>query len=257
MKTLYFTATGNCLYAAKKIGGELLSIPQMEKNGIYAINDDVVGIVAPIYAFDVPRPVRSYLEKAVINAKYVFTVMTYGKFPVAALTQMQKILEKKNIRLDYANEIKMVDNFLPLFEMSRELKIKNNAVIDAELDKIVHDIKEQKQYIKKKNAFLRFMSAKLSKAPDSAEKTAVQKGMVSPFIVNEKCNGCGTCRKACPMHNLAGSGKPEYQQSCEFCLACIHLCPQNAIHLKAEKSAARFRNPHITTAEIVQANNQT
>ena len=29
MKICYFTATGNCLYVAKQIGGELLSIPQL------------------------------------------------------------------------------------------------------------------------------------------------------------------------------------------------------------------------------------
>ena len=31
MKVCYFTATGNCLYVAKQIGGDLLSIPQLMK----------------------------------------------------------------------------------------------------------------------------------------------------------------------------------------------------------------------------------
>jgi flavodoxin len=30
MSIFYFTTTGNCLYIAKNIGGELLSIPQIE-----------------------------------------------------------------------------------------------------------------------------------------------------------------------------------------------------------------------------------
>ena len=38
MKTLYFTATGNSLYIAKSIGGELLSIPKMIKEGRYEIH---------------------------------------------------------------------------------------------------------------------------------------------------------------------------------------------------------------------------
>ena len=33
MKIFYFTATGNSLYVAKKVGGELYSIPQMIKEG--------------------------------------------------------------------------------------------------------------------------------------------------------------------------------------------------------------------------------
>ena len=31
MTVCYFTASGNCLYAAKRIGGTLLSIPQLMK----------------------------------------------------------------------------------------------------------------------------------------------------------------------------------------------------------------------------------
>ena len=49
MKTLYFSSTGNCLYVAKCLGGECLSIPKLIKQGIYEIKDDVVGIVFPVY----------------------------------------------------------------------------------------------------------------------------------------------------------------------------------------------------------------
>ncbi len=37
MKTLYFSSTGNCLYVAKCLGGECLSIPKLIKRGIYEI----------------------------------------------------------------------------------------------------------------------------------------------------------------------------------------------------------------------------
>jgi hypothetical protein len=35
----------------------------------------------------------------------------------------------------------------------------------------------------------------------------------------------------------------------------VHLCPQNALHLKNEKSGERWRNPDISLAEITRANN--
>lgn len=47
MKILYFTATGNSLAVAKKLGGELISIPQAIKNNQYEIKDDVIGFVFP------------------------------------------------------------------------------------------------------------------------------------------------------------------------------------------------------------------
>ena len=72
MTVLYFTATGNSLFVARKIGGELLSIPKLVKEGKYEVKDDVVGLVCPTYCADVPRMVREYLAKATIEADYTF-----------------------------------------------------------------------------------------------------------------------------------------------------------------------------------------
>ena len=36
---------------------------------------------------------------------------------------------------------------------------------------------------------------------------------------------------------------------------CVHNCPKNAIHLKNEKSNARFRNPEVSVKDLVEANN--
>ena len=124
MKILYFTSTGNCLYVAKRIGGELLSIPQLQKDGVYDIQDDAVGIVVPIYSFDVPRNVRRYLDKVNIKAEYVFAVMTYGNLSMAALRRLKKLLESRNVPLHYSAEIKMVDNYLPIFEAAEQVKNK-------------------------------------------------------------------------------------------------------------------------------------
>ena len=43
MKTCYFTASGNSLYVARTIGGELLSIPQLMKREDIILEDDAVG----------------------------------------------------------------------------------------------------------------------------------------------------------------------------------------------------------------------
>mgnify|MGYP006935980735 CR=1 FL=1 len=49
MKVCYFTATGNCLYVAKRIGSEALSIPQLMKQDRIELTDDAVGILCPVY----------------------------------------------------------------------------------------------------------------------------------------------------------------------------------------------------------------
>jgi ferredoxin/protein involved in ribonucleotide reduction len=256
MKILYFTSTGNCLYVAKKISGELLSIPQLEKEGVYDIKDDVIGIIVPIYGFDIPRPVRFYLNKINIEAEYVFAVMTYGCKSMAALNQMKKLLKNRNVPLHYSNEIKMVDNYLPGFEMAEELKIKNDEEIEITINNIVNDIKERKHSLVKNTWFQCFTTNIFSSYFSSEKGGKMMHESVKRFTINNNCNGCGTCRNVCPQKNIAGTGKPEYQNKCEFCLACIHLCPKNAIHLKGEKSSNRFINSHIKLSEIINSNKQ-
>ena len=64
MTTIYFTATGNSLYVAKTLGGERLSIPQLLRENRYHIKADKIGIITPVYGFDLPKIVRRFLELA-------------------------------------------------------------------------------------------------------------------------------------------------------------------------------------------------
>lgn len=48
MTVFYFTGTGNSLAAAKRIGGEFNSIPQVVDGNDLHYKDDVIGIVFPI-----------------------------------------------------------------------------------------------------------------------------------------------------------------------------------------------------------------
>lgn len=69
----YFTGTGNSLYIARQLAGEnteLLSIPQMMKQGKYDFEADEIGLVYPIYGHMPPYMVRQFIQKAKLNAKY-------------------------------------------------------------------------------------------------------------------------------------------------------------------------------------------
>ncbi|MDR2518787.1 MAG: EFR1 family ferrodoxin [Spirochaetaceae bacterium] len=251
MKLIYFSGTGNSLYAAKRLGGELLAVQALQKSGIYEITGPAVGIICPVYGFTVPYFVREYLEKATIRSDYVFAVMTFGNSAMAALGCMKEILEKRGAALHYGNEIKMVDNYLPLFEMSRQAAMGKEERFELELDRIIQDIQERKQVFPRHSLFKRLVSSAFSALWENKQAMARRdKG----FIITDRCNACGTCRKLCPAGNIAGTGKPVYKGRCAFCLGCIHLCPQNAIHLKNERSGKRFRNPHVTAAELIQGN---
>jgi ferredoxin/protein involved in ribonucleotide reduction len=253
MKILYFSATGNCLYVAKKIGGELLSIPQLNKNNVYEINDDIVGIIIPVYMWDIPRPVKKYLAKVKIKADYIFVLMTYGSVQVGAIGLMKKLLEENNVQVNYSNIIKMVDNYLPVFEMAKQLKIKNDDDIDSKINTIIADIENKKHFIIKP-LFFQILLSKIYSSLYLTDK--FMKKAVKQFYLNDTCDGCNICRKVCPTGNIIGAGIPIYLNKCEFCLSCIHNCPKNAIHLKNERSGKRFKNKNIKLVEIINSNNQ-
>ena len=70
MTVCYFTASGNCLYVAGRIGGTLLSIPQLMRQNEIVIEDDAVGVVCPVYNAEMPMMVREFMRKASIKTGY-------------------------------------------------------------------------------------------------------------------------------------------------------------------------------------------
>ena len=75
MKIIYFTGTGNSLAVAKKIGGELIAIPQAKEQ---TYKDDVIGVVFPTYGCMLPGIVKRFLEGVKLEADYIFAIATYG-----------------------------------------------------------------------------------------------------------------------------------------------------------------------------------
>ncbi|WP_407452994.1 hypothetical protein [Methanobrevibacter sp.] len=78
MKTLYSTSTGNNLYIAKQLGGELLSIPQLMKKNEFDIEDDAVGIIFPVFYATSPRCLGNLLKKVNVKTDYLFLITSYG-----------------------------------------------------------------------------------------------------------------------------------------------------------------------------------
>jgi ferredoxin len=251
MTIFYFTATGNSLYVAKRIGGELYSMPQLLKAGRREFADEAIGFVFPCYGFGIPRLVQEFILGSKFTAKYFFAVMTYGNVAASGLRHLEQVGKQAGIAFSYTNEILMIDNYLPVFMVEDQLKKENAKNIEENLDQIVSDIHGRRRRTTRKGlataAISKIIYCYISSKFDGGDKT---------FSVGDNCNGCKVCEKVCPKNNIKVAAKPEFAHNCDRCLACIHHCPQTAIHMKSERSNARFRNRNVELQEIIAANNQ-
>lgn len=265
----YFTGTGNCLYIARQLGGEnteLISIPQMIKRGMYEFDADEIGIVYPIYGHMPPYMVRQFINKASLKAKYLFAVLTYGARKCNAVEIWDGISRKAGKMFDYIGTIIMVDNWLPNFDMNEQMKIDKH--IPENLLKIKEDINQQKHWHEPVTEEERLQHQGFIQRSGLNPDVGFLMNSEKSFTITSSCIGCGICTFVCPRGNyeLASEGV-KISGDCEFCFACIQNCPQRAIQFaKVEEGTfpdgteknpnARYRNEHVSLADIKLANNQ-
>jgi ferredoxin len=251
MKILYLTGTGNCLYIAKRLGGELISIPQAVKSGNYNISAEKVGLVFPVYWTAVPLYVEEFLRKVKLKSEYIFGVMTYGFMDGGAGGHLIKIARESGINFAYINSIKMVDNYLPTFNMQKQIQNEPKKQIEQHLETIIGDIKRGKKQVPSDSLFDKILSGVMHKSGQDA----IGPGIAQKYRVEDSCVKCGICALVCPLDNIqVQNAKPEFGIRCISCLACTQNCPQNSIRLKNERSKARYRNSHISLKEITESN---
>ena len=248
----YFTATGNSLYAAKYFSDAPLSIPQVMRGTQRQFSDDAIGIVCPVYAGEPPKMVKEFLRESSFQADYFYFILTYGFDQTDAPEFTARLAAEAGVHADYIASILMVDNYLPMFDMAVEIAMDKH--VEAQLTTAVQAVSERVHGIPEAAEEGRKLHAQV--AAMNREQPAFNDG--SQITVLDSCIGCGVCQSVCPVGNfyLEGGKARRKQTTCEFCLACAQNCPQKAIGLSmADKNpGARYRNPHISLQEIIQAN---
>ena len=254
---LYFTATGNSLYAAKMLDEELLSIPQELKKEKRYYKADKIGIVCPLFEFEIPTMVKDFIRNSEFETDYFYIVITFGCHYGGVAERTRDFLESIGKKVDYINTVIMHDNAIIVFDMDEQRKLEEGKKVDEHLRKIKEDIESNKHYIQ----------------PAPKEETDFYNGYMrysketGPmysfplYQVNDKCIGCSTCSQVCPRGCIRIEVKrPVYDYTnCINCMACIQACPTKAIKFASVKEPnpeARYRNVHITLKEIIEANRQ-
>jgi len=250
MTIFYFTGTGNSLAVAKRIGGTMISIPQVINSTGGHYKDDAIGVVFPVYWGTAPDMVLKFIETAKFECEYLFLLATSGGGPCAALGFVQRLAKKKGYRFNYLDDVSMLDNSMVLTSIEVQLARGPKEVFDEKIAVIQKNITDRKQNPDEKASVrANAQSYFLSRIPNYEK-------WPKKYQINDKCNLCGTCTKVCPAVNIEVNKEVLFSTRCTGCMACLHHCPQNAIHLKRERSAARWRHPEVTLKEIIDANNR-
>lgn len=255
-KLYYFSGTGNSLRTAQLLATELensvaISIPNL-KEGIDLTDVNVVGVIFPVYAWSMPKMVHGFIQnllKIKKNDCYYFVVCTMKSQAGIALEQIQSMFVHAGLTLSAGYKVLIPGNAIFAYDIDDTLTI-NSTVYSAEqqIKKIGNDVKKHTVNLITKNSILKYTFLKLlgslvlSMTPDKKYKA------------ESSCNGCGICKKICPSQNIViENGKPLWlKKRCEYCLACIHWCPQQAIQYgKKTVTKKRYHHPSVHLKDMI------
>ncbi|PKM66477.1 MAG: hypothetical protein CVU95_10870 [Firmicutes bacterium HGW-Firmicutes-2] len=243
-KIFYFSGTGNSYQVAKKIGMriddcELIKITYKTRNIIH--EDDVIGIIFPVYYFGLPEVVENFLFNFDFKSgSYLFVIATRG-IPIAGGVRKQ-LVEILGNKISYFQYITMGDNFNIDFWDSSSIKTKElrNSQCDAAIPKIAMSINcrlEKKRYMLVD--FLWFITKKFPRYGYNTYLNNIYNSDNSFYVNDKLCTKCNKCVRSCPVENIKLDKKILWMHNnCQLCLGCYHCCPNNAI---------QYNNGNLTT----------
>jgi ferredoxin len=252
----YFSGTGNSLYVAKKIqeklgDTELIQMTATLYEKPVAIAAETLGFVFPVYFSGWPVLVETIIKQAQIRKpNYLFVVATNGGGPANTLINFVKFLGKKGLTVDSAFDLTMPGNYVVMYNSPSDEQLQQMlAAADTHLMTLIAQI------VKRANV-----------AASDGLRNRLQSALIYPlflkmmyqqdrkFSVSASCTGCGICRRICPARNirLNAAQRPEWQQQCEKCMACIQWCPAQAIEYgKSTRARNRYHHPAIKAVELM------
>jgi len=262
----WFSGTGNSLavarYLAEKTGAQIKPLAPLLEAKTIKSPAEAIGLVFPVYDFKAPAIIEDFVTKIEgLENKYLFALCTYGISPLNCLAKLKKQLAAKRIDLQAGFAVAMPHN-----------AVGNTGFSNADREKAIADGKKQigdiAQVINNRQIipvetehlfsalFLRGLLFKVIKPVIPLLLYAARHGWESlAFQDNDRCSGCATCSKVCPVKNVTmNNGQPVWGDSCLSCFACIQWCSREAIQLgTGQIKIDRYHHPEIESSDLYSA----
>lgn len=245
----YFSATGN----SKQIASDLAHIIEAEElcnitdySHTSPITASSIGFVFPTYFWGIPTCIEKFIESLnIVGDPYIYAIATCGGTHGVALHQIDHLLKNKGFHLSAGFYIVMPENYIISYNVTSEAQQqKQFAHAKTQIQHIATHIKAKKPHRLKRG---RYVIDGLIGNPVNKYFRHTFPSKDKGFTVNDRCIGCGLCAQSCQFNNISLVNKhPTWQHHCEFCLACIHHCPTQAINWKNKtQKRSRYLNPNL------------
>lgn len=200
---LYFSATGNCKYVAKRLaeadGQEVLPIVDCIREKRFAFEDGTIGVISPVYDWGLPSIVKEFLGQAAFQTSYLYFVATYGTTPGAIGALANEAIKGRNIDAYYS--VRMPDTWTPIFGLSTpEKAAKYTKHTESEIDRVIQGVRDR-QTNRHMCPCTPAILTKLIAEPiynNRVRRTA-------HLHVEDGCIGCGLCAKKCRASSACGA----------------------------------------------------
>lgn len=235
-------------------------MPLVDAVGVDLTNEKRIGLVFPTYDFNLPPALRDMIKQLRISPKsYVFTVITCGSMVGNCVWVLRRILREKGIELAYSHKVSVPDNSALAFGRNPNKQLKKFARVPARMEQIIRELQAESHTLH--YSWFSLLSWLLG-------RPAVERGMIhclGPKVNPDKCTGCNTCVRVCPMNNISLQPITNNQSPitndkvaitgdhCTVCLACVHACPQqafttNGIQTRKER---QYRHPDVKLKDLI------
>jgi ferredoxin len=241
---VYFSGTGNSRYAAQMLAGRLgdglIDLGAMIKAGEKAVlhAERPWVFVSPAYAWQIPKIFAdAILDGSFSGAKEAYFVMTCGSDIGNAGSKIAQLCRKKGFEYLGVLQVIMPENYIAMYDVpNRKDAQKIISAARPVLEGGIAAIQAKKPF----HAGSISISDKI--------KTGIVNPVfyrfcvtAKPFYATDSCVSCGKCASACPLNNIGLlDGKPQWGEACTHCMACICLCPKDAIEY-GQKSKGKPR----------------